>query len=455
ATGLGPISGLAFDEPSGIMYGIEGGPGPADLVTIDLTKGKATVVGTTGIQAGSLQFGPDGSLFAGTTGFGGGKLYRIDPTSGAATLVGSTGFNRVTGLTLVDPLPPTDCVNFEHQSEVNLAINGAPCGPPIADAGADSQTECTSLAGGLVLLDGSGSVDFNSTPGTNDDIVLFEWFENFGSASQTLLETGEQVEVTLPLGPHEITLRVTDSFGDSSVDTLVVEVIDTTPPEIMLTLTPSELWPPNHRLVKVSASAVGSDNCGDPSILLTTVISSEPDDAPGGGDGATVEDIQDAMLGTADLEFRLRAERSGIGAGRIYSIVYTASDQSGNSVGVTGRVTVPHSRGGVVDPVELSVRESTSGTVVEWTDAVGALYYNVVRGEVSQVVDTGPQIDLGSVHCIESRSLNLDTTGSEDSEMPPPGNAFFYLVEYSDGALSSYGSASVNKPRVVISGACQ
>jgi hypothetical protein len=100
ATAVGPISGLAFDVGMSVMYGIAGGPGLANLYTIDLATGLATLVGNTGIHAGSLQFGPDGKLYAGTTGPNGGDIYRIDPATGGSTLVGSTGFDSVTGLTL-------------------------------------------------------------------------------------------------------------------------------------------------------------------------------------------------------------------------------------------------------------------------------------------------------------------------------------------------------------------
>jgi len=98
-TGVGPISGLAYDTSSGVMYGIAGGPGPAALYTINLTTGVASVVGSTGMQAGSLQFGNSGWLFAGGTGANAGELWVIDPSTGAGTLVGSTGFASVTGLT--------------------------------------------------------------------------------------------------------------------------------------------------------------------------------------------------------------------------------------------------------------------------------------------------------------------------------------------------------------------
>ena len=87
------------------MYGIRGGAGPADLLTINLATGVATVIGSTGIQAGSLEFGPDGLLYAGGTGTNSGFLYRINPSTGTSSLVGATGFSEVTGLTLAVPEP--------------------------------------------------------------------------------------------------------------------------------------------------------------------------------------------------------------------------------------------------------------------------------------------------------------------------------------------------------------
>jgi len=102
--------------------------------------------------------------------------------------------------------------------------------PPMADAGADTLAECTSPAGALMALDGSASTDADSTPGTNDDIVLFEWFENFGTSYPILLGTGETLDVPLTLSSHVITLRVTDSFGDTDTDQAQITVQDTAPP---------------------------------------------------------------------------------------------------------------------------------------------------------------------------------------------------------------------------------
>ncbi len=106
-TGAGAISGIAYDDSTGVMYGIAGGPGPAAFYTINLTTGAASQVGTTGMQAGSLQFGPDGNLYAGGTGPDAGELHQIEPATGASTFVGITGFGAVTGLTLFGSVTPT------------------------------------------------------------------------------------------------------------------------------------------------------------------------------------------------------------------------------------------------------------------------------------------------------------------------------------------------------------
>jgi hypothetical protein len=83
------------------MYGVSGGLSPSDLYTVDLATGRATKVGTTGVRLGSLEFGPDGNLYAGgNLRPDAGKLFRIDRDTGASTLVGETGFEVISGLAL-------------------------------------------------------------------------------------------------------------------------------------------------------------------------------------------------------------------------------------------------------------------------------------------------------------------------------------------------------------------
>ena len=117
-------------------------------------------------------------------------------------------------------------------------------------------------------------------------------------------------------------------------------------------------------------------------------------------------------------------------------------------------MVVPNDRNGAVDPVALSVLRTGAGTEVVWTRVAGAVYYNVIRGDLENLRDAGPVIDLGPVHCIEARSVDTSTVGHEDTGVPQAGGACFYLVEYSDGTSSSYGIESASKQSAPASGAC-
>lgn len=59
------------------------------------------------------------------------------------------------------------------------------------------------------------------------------------------------------------------------------------------------------------------------------------------GDGDMPNDVQGATFGTDDREFLLRAERSGLGTGRVYTVTYSVQDGSGNSTVRQATVTVP------------------------------------------------------------------------------------------------------------------
>ncbi len=118
-------------------------------------------------------------------------------------------------------------------------------------------------------------------------------------------------------------------------------VADTTPPTLEVSVSPSILSPPNHRLVTIGASVTAQDNLDpNPTVELVSITANEP--VNGKGDGNTESDIEDAAFGTDDREFTLRAERSGTGKGRIYTITYRARDAAGNATLATATVTVPH-----------------------------------------------------------------------------------------------------------------
>ena len=118
-----------------------------------------------------------------------------------------------------------------------------------------------------------------------------------------------------------------------------------TPLSIQVGLTPSLLFPPNHRMLPVTALVTASGSCGAAlTIRLDSITSSEPDDAAGSGDGRTTNDIQGAAFGTADFTFALRAERAGEGPGRTYRVTYSATDALGRAAAASAQVVVPIGR---------------------------------------------------------------------------------------------------------------
>ncbi len=143
-------------------------------------------------------------------------------------------------------------------------------------------------------------------------------------------------------GPNQDAIYAPDAYRSSDHDPVLVglRVCEYVPPTLEeVSVSPNMLWPPNHKYVDVTATVLASDNFDlNPFVTLVSVTSNEPDD--GLGDGDTANDI--VILD--DYHFMLRAERSGNGTGRIYTITYQAADICGNVTTATAEVTVPKSK---------------------------------------------------------------------------------------------------------------
>jgi hypothetical protein len=130
----------------------------------------------------------------------------------------------------------------------------------------------------------------------------------------------------------------------NNVASVATAVVDTTPPGLVLSANPAVLWPPSHKFVPVTITVTSTDVCdSNPTIRLISITSNEGTNAPGSGHASP--DIQGATFGTDDRQFELRAERSGGGSGRVYTITYEAEDHSGNKTRSSVTVTVPKSQG--------------------------------------------------------------------------------------------------------------
>lgn len=103
-----------------------------------------------------------------------------------------------------------------------------------------------------------------------------------------------------------------------------------------VTASPNRLWPPNHKFVTVNVSVQASSTCGGVSCSIANIQSDEP--VNGLGDGNTEPDWQV----TGALRARLRAERSGTGDGRVYTLNVRCADAAGHTAASSTTVSVPH-----------------------------------------------------------------------------------------------------------------
>jgi hypothetical protein len=102
-------------------------------------------------------------------------------------------------------------------------------------------------------------------------------------------------------------------------------------------------------MVLITPTFVVSDNCDPNSTIELELITMnegdetntyDPDFDNTIGDGHTLDDIQVDSSGN----IYLRAERSGAGTGRIYTLKFKVTDSAGNSSSAEVTVTVPHNQ---------------------------------------------------------------------------------------------------------------
>jgi hypothetical protein len=162
-----------------------------------------------------------------------------------------------------------------------------------------------------------------------------------GTSTLTVSDSGPFEVGTHPIDVLEETTTGTVT-STMTVCTSTITIVDTKAPEV--TEKDFEIWPPNHRMVKVAPEdcAAFYDACAgdDVDFEFTYVVVDEAEN--GRGDGNTAPDVE---LG-CDGSLKVRAERAGPGDGRVYRIGFQIDDGNGNRITGVCRASVPHDRSG-------------------------------------------------------------------------------------------------------------
>ena len=264
--------------------------------------------------------------------------------------------------------PPSTAANTNgwHNADVQIpytiadATSGIPPSAPVSGnasftnegQGLTSTVSATDVAGNIAAL-ASPLINLDKTPPTitaaraplanafgwnNTDVTVS--FDCNDALSGVATCTSSQTIATE--GPNQSRAgQVADKAGNEASTSVGGINIDKTPPVVTCSNNAPSLSPANHKMVAVQFSvAVDGGLAGAAGFTLLSASSNEPDN--GLGDGDTANDIQNFSFGTADVSGMLRAERSGRGTGRVYSLFYLGADLAGNVTPCTSLVRVAH-----------------------------------------------------------------------------------------------------------------
>jgi len=254
---------------------------------------------------------------------------------GGVTFTEAQAVDLLAGLNYINLHTPTNA-GGEIRGQLIPLTNSA----PTVSCPAPATLECDSHGGAQATV----SV---TVVDVNGDALIVVWSAN-GTAVQTNTVpagtpptmTNVTLQAVFPFGTNDVSASVTDGKSAAVTCSTTIAVVDTTPPEVQsIRPSPHVLWPPNHRMVPVRVAVQATDACGEVKSKIVSITSNEA--VNGIGDGNTAPDWRI----TGDLTVDLRAERSGPGTGRTYTIKLEIEDEAGNKITRETTVKVPHDLG--------------------------------------------------------------------------------------------------------------
>ncbi len=218
----------------------------------------------------------------------------------------------------------------------------------------DNSAPQAAPSGGGVYQIGDAVILRGQISDHDGDSLYYEWLQDGTSLfDETIQSVPGGSPVTLPdynlwgldIGTYTFTLWVSDEVSPPVTSDITVKVIDTQAPTLAPVADKNLLWPPNHKMVDVTIMTHTDDNSGGTANLAVTVSCNEP--VNGSGDGQTSSDwvVNRIDQDNGIISLQLRAERSGQGNARVYTVTITATDAAGNSSSADVNILVPHDKG--------------------------------------------------------------------------------------------------------------
>jgi uncharacterized lipoprotein YddW (UPF0748 family) len=164
-----------------------------------------------------------------------------------------------------------------------------------------------------------------------DDSLLYTYTLTSNGVASAPVAANTLNGVVFEKGSTLVSWTVSDHAGNTATYSYTIVVHDTESPFITeVSATPTQLWPPNHKLRDVTINYTATDNCG----AITNSLAVTSNETAAGNQ-------EPDWIIVDDHHVKLRAERSHFNKDRIYTIAITATDSAGNVSTQSTTVTVP------------------------------------------------------------------------------------------------------------------